>query len=193
MGGIGSGRDYFWEDTKTEVEECDTISSTEWYREDRIAEGQRSLQLSITVGEETTDYNITLDWTECNFGGKRPWFICPEKNCNKRVEKLYRPREQQHYVCRHCWDLTYKRCNISGQPRKIKGHRLEKIREKLRKRAKRDDYEVMFYPTKPKDMHWDTFLELEQEYLQLQREYIRDTGENMMERSRKFLESVENS
>lgn len=188
IGGIGSGRDYFWEDTKTEVEECDIISSTEWRDENRIADGQRNLELSITVGDETTDYSITIEWTECYFGGKRAWFICPEKNCDERVEKLYRPRGRQLYLCRHCWDLTYKRCNISGNPRKIKGHRLEKIREKLRKKSKKDDYEIGFYLTKPKDMHLDTFLDLEEEYIKLQREYILDTGENMAERSKKILE-----
>lgn len=194
VGGPGSGRtEWDYPNSKTEVEECDTISSTDWYDRGLIWEGLNRKQFSITVGEEKTDYDVRIEWVECNFGGARPYFICPEKNCDRRVEKLYRPKRQQHYVCRHCWDLTYKRCNISGQPRKIKGHRLEKIREKLRKKSKRDNYEIGLYPSKPKDMHWDTFLEIEEEYLQLQKEYIRDAGESMVERSRNILESVKKS
>jgi hypothetical protein len=28
---------------------------------------------------------VSLDWTICNFGGGRPWFICPGVGCGSRV------------------------------------------------------------------------------------------------------------
>lgn len=34
---------------------------------------------------------VSLDWTACNFGGKRPWFVCPGAECGRRVAILYGP------------------------------------------------------------------------------------------------------
>lgn len=37
--------------------------------------------------EESEDYShsVPIDRTEPNFGGERLWFLCPNKNCRKRV------------------------------------------------------------------------------------------------------------
>ena len=32
---------------------------------------------------------VPLAWTTCNFGGERPWFICPGAGCGRRVAVLY--------------------------------------------------------------------------------------------------------
>ena len=34
---------------------------------------------------------VPLSWTGCNFGGERPWFICPGTRCGPRVAVLYGP------------------------------------------------------------------------------------------------------
>lgn len=43
-----------------------------------------------------------VQWTRCNFGGRRPWFIC--KHCGKRVGKLY---VGLAIACRHCFNGAY--------------------------------------------------------------------------------------
>ncbi|XVH33888.1 hypothetical protein ACNS7O_19025 (plasmid) [Haloferacaceae archaeon DSL9] len=48
---------------------------------------------------------IPIDYTECNFGGERPWFRCPQ--CHDRVGKLYSTPRSDHYVCRDCGNLIY--------------------------------------------------------------------------------------
>jgi Transposase DDE domain len=30
-----------------------------------------------------------LEWTPCNYGGARPWFLCPMDGCRRRVAVLY--------------------------------------------------------------------------------------------------------
>ena len=45
---------------------------------------------------------IQVQWTHCNYGGKRPWLTCP---CGKRVGKLYRGGAS--LGCRHCAEATY--------------------------------------------------------------------------------------
>ena len=47
---------------------------------------------------------IRVEWTRCNFGGRRPWFICTF--CEKRVGKLY--EIMGGIACRTCANLGYK-------------------------------------------------------------------------------------
>lgn len=46
---------------------------------------------------------VELSYSTCRFGGSRPWFLCPNADCGKRVRKLYAPR----FLCRHCLNLGY--------------------------------------------------------------------------------------
>ncbi len=47
---------------------------------------------------------IPLKWTPCNFGGERPWFVCPGVvngvACGRRVAILYGPGK--YFLCRLC-------------------------------------------------------------------------------------------
>lgn len=46
-----------------------------------------------------------LTWTKCYYGGKRAWFLCPQKECQRRVGTLYLKGEE--YLCRKCHNLGY--------------------------------------------------------------------------------------
>ena len=51
---------------------------------------------------QNLDDQLCLNWTPCNFGGQRPWFICPD--CGERAAVLYAfPR----FRCRACHLLVY--------------------------------------------------------------------------------------
>ena len=79
------------------------ISMRIWYR--------------ITDSEEYLNYKIPLSCTRPNYGGRRWWFSCPIlKNgiaCNRRKTRLYLPRGEKYFACRHCHDLTYASCQDS--------------------------------------------------------------------------------
>jgi hypothetical protein len=51
------------------------------------------------------EYPVPLDWTPCNYGGKRAWFICPAAGCGRRVALLY--LGAGIFACRHCHRLAY--------------------------------------------------------------------------------------
>jgi hypothetical protein len=59
------------------------------------------------------DYRIPLVTTPCHFGGVRWWFIClggkEAPGCGRRVRKLYLPPGGLYFLCRHCYDLAYRR------------------------------------------------------------------------------------
>jgi len=58
------------------------------------------------------DYKVTLVSTVCNYGGRRWWFICPLRNCGRRVGVLYLGGGK-YFGCRHCYNLTYQSCKDS--------------------------------------------------------------------------------
>ena len=61
-------------------------------------------QVTYQFGEcRDYSYPVRIEWTPCNFGGRRAWWLCPD--CGRRVAVLY---GGHRYACRHCHDLTYK-------------------------------------------------------------------------------------
>ena len=80
------------------------------------------LDYSITkhIGEKTNlDYCVQLTTTPLAWGGERYWLICPltinGQPCSRRVGCLYLPPNGQYFGCRHCYNLTYRSSQESGQ------------------------------------------------------------------------------
>jgi hypothetical protein len=67
---------------------------------------------------------ITILWTRCHFGGRRPWFQCT--GCGSRVGKLY--PGFWVYLCRKCCNLSYQSQRMSP-PRRLhtKAERLRRL------------------------------------------------------------------
>ncbi len=108
----------------------------------------------IEPGQEHLEGVARLEWTSCNFGGARPWFLCP--GCGRRVAILYGPdpeseAAEEELLCRHCLKLEYasQRENEITRARR----RVEKARARLPERGGR-----------PKGMHRVTFLAAIREY-----------------------------
>ena len=53
-----------------------------WVLGDASAERARAVHLHYSWGpegrKEHVSYTVLLSWTVCNFGGSRPWCVCPE-------------------------------------------------------------------------------------------------------------------
>lgn len=77
-----------------------------------------ALKLSYMITDKDTGKqqkyitNVPLEWIPCTYGGMRPYFTCPD--CHQRVLRLYKPLSHATFSCRHCWDLTYRGCQDSG-------------------------------------------------------------------------------
>lgn len=83
-----------------------------------------------------------LDWTPCNYGGKRAWFIC---SCGERVGRVFIAR---HGVgCRHCLKLAYTSQNEDAVSRAW--GKISKLEDRLKDKRYR-----------PKGMHWKTYLKI---------------------------------
>jgi len=101
-------------------------------------------------------YPVWLDWTDCNLGGERPWFLCPTMGCGRRVAILYGGRI---FACRHCYKLAYTSQRETDDDRAAR--RANKIRKRL------GWQQGIFNPKgwkKPKGMHWRTFSQLNLEH-----------------------------
>ena len=101
---------------------------------------------------EDVQERVSLDWTACNFGGERPWFICPGTGCGQRVAILYGPGK--YFLCRHCYDLVYESQRENEMHRALR--RAQTIRERLGGSANM----TKPFPEKPKGMHHETYWRL---------------------------------
>jgi hypothetical protein len=52
---------------------------------------------------ERRSQTIGVTWTRCNFGGRRPWFVC---SCGKRAARLF-PAAMGLLFCRKCAGVVY--------------------------------------------------------------------------------------
>lgn len=83
------------------VEHCQKLSIIELARQ---AKGQL-LKSLLSAKITTTGQPIRLTTTDCHFGGKRYWLVCP--NCSRRIGILYKKPTSELLLCRKCHNLTY--------------------------------------------------------------------------------------
>lgn len=102
---------------------------------------------------EEVSETVRLTTTRCNYGGCRPWFVCP--NCFGRVGKLY--SAGKYFLCRHCYNLVYE------TQREALHYRLLRKTQSIRKRLGGSESTADEFPPKPKGMHWKTYNRLRQE------------------------------
>jgi hypothetical protein len=105
------------------VEECRLLDITRLNREGALVPGavvdlrwgdDLSAQFYVTGTPEHPSragiikidglHNVRLTWTTCQYGGDRPWFLCP--NCSRRCAKLLDYRGHG-FRCRQCYGAGY--------------------------------------------------------------------------------------
>lgn len=123
-----------------------------------------AIRLTYTVtnhrtGEECEhDHRVQIEYTDCHFGGVRPWFRCPR--CSDRVRKLYCPPTAHRYLCRECHDLGYLSSRRSGDDLKQAELRYRRAFEKADARDRRPHPNgAPYLPERPTGMHRETFEE----------------------------------
>ncbi len=154
---------------------------------DAGAERARAVELSYSRGPEGRKddvfYAVPLSRTPCNFGGSRPWFVCPVVvegvSCGRRVAKLY--LKGRYFLCRHCHDLAYSSQQEAHRHAALR--RCQRIRQKLGSTANMTEP----FPGKPKGIHLKTYLRLCAKYKKAHEEHSRDHEEY----SRKMLAHLE--
>jgi hypothetical protein len=193
VGGAGSGGWYRF-DKKTITDECQSIDVRHLHRNGLLRTGHSfSLRWSRagrqigSVGGvahdddrvtffyghrsggsgaewEEVEETVALEWTVCNFGGERPWFLCPGAGCGRRVAVLYGP--EKYFLCRHCYDLRYE------SQREDKTHRALRRAQKVRERLGGSTNMTEPFPEKPKGMHRRTYDRLWEEYHEAEMEQL---------------------
>jgi hypothetical protein len=179
VGGLGSGNRYRL-GKKTTTEECHGLDIRYLHRNGLLSPGQGFSLSWSRAGRETSSIravvdrdrvvlsyrhrsglggewkdvkeSVPLEWTPCNFGGERPWFVCPEVSCGRRVTILYGPGK--YFLCRHCYDLSYESQREDKKDRALR--RAQRIRRRLGGSANMPEQ----FPERPKGMHHDTYMRL---------------------------------
>jgi len=114
-----------------------------------VVVNERGVHLIYRHGGDTgqdMNYPVLIDWTPCNYGGKRAWWKCP--CCGRRVAVLY---SGKMFACRHCHRLDYESTRTAPDSKPYE--RADKLRKRLGWCA------GVANPTgdKPKGMHWKTY------------------------------------
>lgn len=126
---------------------------------------------SRTCGGEWNpmEYAVYLEWTSCNLGGRRAWFLCPAVGCGRRAAILF---GGAIFACRHCHKLAYACQRETDDERAAR--RADAIRRRLRWQAGILNGEG----SKPKGMHWRTFERLLAEH----KDFVNASLAGMMKR-----------
>jgi hypothetical protein len=116
---------------------------------------------------------VPLTWTPCNFGGERPWFLCPGVvmgvGCGRRAAVLH--AAGKYFLCRHCYGLSYESQRENKMYRAL--HRAQDIRRRLGGSANMMEP----FPEKPKGMHWSTYERLFWEHHEAEMEQLAEMRE----------------
>ena len=100
-------------------------------------------------------YPVRIARTPCNFGGWRPWFVCPALGCGRRVAILY---VGGIFACRHCYQLAY------PSAREDAGDRATRRADRIRARLGWSPGILSAPEGKPKWMRWRTFERLTEQH-----------------------------
>lgn len=174
MGGVGSGRHYWWSSKSTtgSMLQLDVRrlqrdgllwpgNRFEWHW---TRDGEPAGNIQIAVSDyhlrliyrsrscgsdwEDMDYNVNLLSQPCHFGGERKWFACPARGCGRRVAILYGGRV---YACRSCYQLAY------PSTREQTFQRHQRRASKIRTRLGWGTAPCDPWGERPKGMHAKTF------------------------------------
>ncbi len=172
MGGFGSGRWQHGKDTTSVMRALDVrrlqrdglLTADRWFMWKWSCNGEEvaSIQIRTEAGRvvlnyrcrnnggewQPMEYPVTLEWTPCNLGGRRAWFLCPARGCGRRVAILF---GGAIFACRNCHKLAYACQRESADDRATR--RADRLREKLKWEPGilNGDWD------KPKGMHWRTY------------------------------------
>lgn len=174
MGGFGSGRrrgknttDNYKKFDVRKLQRDNLLTpgrafNLQWTGGDSIHVSVEPDQLILKYSHKRTDgawqpmkYPIHIVWTPCNYGGKRPWFICPMGGCGRRVAILW---GGDIFACRHCHQLAYACQGEVSHDRALR--RAQNIRRRLGGSANM----LEPFPPKPKGMRWYTYWRMEDQH-----------------------------
>jgi hypothetical protein len=146
-------------DRRETCESCKSVDVRRWHRDGRLRAGQQfswawtcdgrpsgtirvrteldavilTYRASNLLFREarSIEQRISISWTNCHFGGRRPWFVCSVRTngryCGRRVALLY--LDGKFFACRSCYRLVYESQQEDPFIRSLK--RSQKIRMRL--------------------------------------------------------------
>jgi len=77
------------------------------------------VRLDYFVDGKSVCDEIEVEWTDCNFGGRRAWWTCPR--CSKRRRTLYLPPGRMGFACRVCHKLVFRSQQLGPIARRLIG------------------------------------------------------------------------
>ena len=115
---------------------------------------------------EQLDKPVSIVWNGCRYGGRRPWFLCPE--CPRRVAVLYLGGTSPlSFSCRQCAGLKY------DSQRNGTRLRLMRKAQKIRRQLGGSGSLQESFPDRPRAMHVKRYQRMKQLALTAEEEWRR--------------------
>ena len=127
------------------------------------------LSWRIKSTSEVVEQRVQTQTSPCHLGGQRQWFTCPR--CSKRVAVLYAPG--RCFTCRQCGGLGY------ATQKEGTGDRVSTKANKVRKSLGWQSGILNGNGSKPKGMHWRTYLRLRCHHDTLVQVSLHDMGRKL--------------
>ena len=121
-------------------------------------------------GAEDIEQRVDFTWTDCNYGGQRVWFSCPD--CGRRCAVIY--SRGKYFSCRVCCNLSY-----NSQCQTVMDRCFDKannLREKIGAEVGSSHRLPLF---KPKYMHQKTWDKIRWEIERLEHRGWAEMGQKM--------------
>jgi hypothetical protein len=109
----------------------------------------------VRVIKGAIDCQVRISHTKCNYGGQRPWFLCPE--CDRRCLLLYFVHDG--FGCRRCMRLVHTSATECELDRRLR--KMNKLLVRLRE-----------FDARPKWKRWRTFEQVYQQRVKAEREVV---------------------
>ena len=124
---------------------------------------------ALPTNDRKYSYSALVETTECNYGGVRHWFLCPNPKCKRRSKKLYMGLHG-YFLCRKCLKLGY-----FTQTRSKLDRIIDKKWALVHQLGAKSDW--VLDSERPKGMHWNTFNLIREEIEYLDGKAVRGIAE----------------
>lgn len=123
---------------------------------------------------------IVTTSTRTNFGGRRPWFLCP--SCDRRCAIIYRRGDGPLWCCRICGGGRYHSELESPKQRELR--KALKVRKRL---GQKGGGILTPFPVKPEGMHPTRYWGIRENAVKLEREFLIEEMAALFGKSIQFI------
>ncbi|MDX9988646.1 MAG: hypothetical protein RB290_08455 [Thiothrix unzii] len=119
----------------------------------------RKIEVALDGAIAGTFGDLPVTATQCNYGGLRYWWVCPD--CGRRVGVLYAlPWQFKTWACRHCHEAVYASSRAGRYKREYNKATNLYLRYSRKRPEELRPFDFLSMDDKPRRMYWKRWLKI---------------------------------